>query len=70
MTKKDITIAGVPSPNDLLNCVCADCGHEQITTGRCGKCRSVRVVLESVIRDLFGENWREVFAPSSAKETP
>jgi len=29
----------------------------------CAKCRSVRVVLVSVVRDMFGEDWRDNFAP-------
>lgn len=50
-------------------CVCSECGHEQPTMDRCAKCRSVRVVLQSVVRDLFGENWRDTFK-DEPKETP
>ena len=50
-------------------CVCSECGHEQPTMDRCAKCRSVRVVLQSVVRDLFGENWRDAFK-DEPKETP
>jgi predicted ATP-dependent serine protease len=50
---------------------CAECGHEQSTMDRCAKCRSVRVVLQSVIRDLFGEHWRDAFKDDGAsKERP
>lgn len=55
MTKKDDTATSTPG------CVCADCGHEQSTMDPCAKCRSVRVVLVTVIIDLFGENWRDAF---------
>lgn len=51
------------------SCACADCGHEQPTMDPCACCRSVRVVLVSVIRNLFGANWRDAFAPD-AKENP
>lgn len=44
-------------------CVCAGCGHEQSTMDPCESCRSVRTVLVTVVRDLFGENWRDAFAP-------
>lgn len=57
MTKKD-----EPATNQPLGCACADCGHEQSTMDPCAKCRSVRVVLISVLRDLFGEDWRSNFA--------
>ena len=49
-----------PANND---CVCAECGHEQPTMDPCGRCRSVRVVLISVLRNLIGDNWRDAFAP-------
>jgi hypothetical protein len=45
-------------------CVCADCGHEQSTMDPCAKCRSVRVVLLSVIHNLFGDDWRNTCFPS------
>jgi hypothetical protein len=51
------------------SCVCADCGHEQSTMDPCEKCRSVRVVLVSVVVNLFGENWRDNFK-DEPKETP
>jgi hypothetical protein len=52
--------------NDETGCVCAECGHEQPTMDPCAKCRSVRVVLIRVIRDLFGADWRENFEPEEA----
>jgi hypothetical protein len=52
-------------PVEPPGCVCANCGHEQPTMAPCAKCRSVRVVLVSVIRDLFGEDWRSAFAPEA-----
>lgn len=54
------------SKEDNKDCVCAECGHEQSTMDPCEHCRSVRVVLISVIRNLFGDNWRENFAPEGS----
>ena len=60
----------IPVPEKLeLGCVCAECGHEQETMDPCQKCRSVRVVLISAVRDLFGENWRDAFK-DEPEETP
>jgi hypothetical protein len=57
--------------SEAPDCVCADCGHEQASMDPCGRCRSVRVVLVTVIRDLFGENWRDAFdVPVAPKEAP
>jgi hypothetical protein len=55
-------------------CVCAECGQEQPLLpgpgaggmGPCVRCHSVRVVSITVVRDLFGENWREAFDPDKA----
>lgn len=47
-------------------CVCADCGHEQSTMDPCENCRSIRVVLVTVIIKLFGENWRDAFKNDEA----
>jgi hypothetical protein len=55
-----------PIESVTLDCACADCGHEQRDMDPCGRCRSVRVVLVTVIRELLGEDWRSAFAP----ETP
>lgn len=52
--------------NDETGGVCAECGHEQPTMDPCAKCRSVRVVLISVIRNLFGADWRKNFEPEEA----
>lgn len=52
--------------NDETGSVCAECGHEQPTMDPCAKCRSVRVVLISVIRNLFGADWRKNFEPEEA----
>ena len=49
--------------NDENGCACAECGHEQPAMDPCAKCRSVRVDLISVIRDLFGDDWRKNFEP-------
>ncbi len=57
MSKKD------PNTKD---CVCSECGHEQSTMDPCERCRSVRVVLISVVRNLFGDNWRDNFTPEDA----
>lgn len=60
-----------PDPaNTEPSCVCAVCGHEQATMDPCAKCRSVRVVLVSVVRDVFGDNWRDNFAPDPSTEAP
>jgi predicted nucleic acid-binding Zn ribbon protein len=43
--------------------VCSKCGHEQDSMDRpCDACGSVRVVLVSVIAELFGSAWRSTFA--------
>lgn len=54
-------------PMNDETCCCAECGHEQPTLDPCAKCRSVRVVLVRIIRDIFGATWRENFEP---KDTP
>jgi hypothetical protein len=48
-------------------CVCSECVHEQSSMDPCGKCRSVRVVLVAVVRDLFGEDWRRNFEPDDKR---
>lgn len=50
------------------NCVCAECGHEQPTMDPCAKCGSVRTVLISVIRNLFGADWRKNFETEDPTE--
>lgn len=43
-------------------CACSDCGHEQDSLDRrCDRCDGPRVVLISVLEDLFGPRWREGF---------
>lgn len=67
----------VPATGDGPECVCADCGYEQPIVpgpgsggmGPCERCRSVRVVLVTVIRELFGENWRDAFKPDPTEST-
>ena len=58
-----ISLKADPPARAEPSCVCADCGHEQSTMDPCAKCRSVRVVLVTVIVNLFGENWRDAFKP-------
>jgi DNA-directed RNA polymerase subunit RPC12/RpoP len=41
--------------------VCADCGREYAEGHLCRYCGSVRVVLKSVVADLFGPDWRKAF---------
>lgn len=43
--------------------VCAECGCETNTSMEkpCTACGSVKVVLLSLVEQLFGENWRECF---------
>jgi DNA-directed RNA polymerase subunit RPC12/RpoP len=41
--------------------VCADCGREYKEGHLCRYCGSVRVVLKSVVADLFGPDWRKAF---------
>ena len=63
-------------PGGAPECVCADCGHEQSMVpgfgaggmGPCERCQSARVVLVTVVRDLFGENWRDAFKPDPAED--
>lgn len=50
-----------PVTADSGQCACADCGHEQRSMDPCEECRSVRVVLVSVIEDLCGKDWRDAF---------
>ena len=65
----------VPAIN--AECVCADCGHEQALVpgpgaggmGPCERCRSARVVLVTVIRELFGDDWRDAFKPDPTEST-
>lgn len=60
-----------PNPaNAEPGCVCAECGHEQESMDPCTKCRSVRVVLIRIVRDMFGENWRDNFTPDPSMEAP
>lgn len=58
-----VSLKADPAPSTEPGCVCADCGHEQSTMDPCESCRSVRTVLVTVVRDQFGENWRDAFAP-------
>ncbi|HSX22415.1 MAG TPA: hypothetical protein VLE97_06520 [Gaiellaceae bacterium] len=69
MTKPSDTIE---QPSAKIACVCGECGHEQDSMDRCGKCGSFRTVLLSVVVREFGENWRETCFPTddSDKETP
>ena len=42
--------------------VCADCGregHEQ--NGPCPECESLMIVTTELVKDTFGENWRDAF---------
>lgn len=41
--------------------VCADCGTERKDMNSCEVCKSVRVVLISVVEDLFGPDWKKAF---------
>lgn len=52
------------------DCVCAVCGHEQTAMNPCESCGSVRVVLISVARAEFGENWRNTCFGPDPKEQP
>lgn len=46
-----------------MNCVCADCGHEQDEMDRpCKKCYGFRVIAISVAEQLFGKDWRDAFS--------
>jgi len=59
-----------PKEEDLTpGCACAACGHEQSSMSRCTKCGSVRVVLTTVLRDLFGEGWRNAFTQGAPAPT-
>jgi len=42
--------------------VCADCGHHQDSMSRpCDKCSSLRVMLVSVVKQLFGDDYMKFF---------
>ena len=44
---------------------CADCGTEKVMNdGPCDNCKSVRIVLVSMIEQLMGPDWREKFEPT------
>ena len=58
-----VSLKADPAASKEPGCVCADCGHEQSTMDPCESCRSVRTVLVTVVRGLFGENWRDAFDP-------
>lgn len=45
----------------MADWVCADCGHEQETWDNCAKCQSIRVVLISVVEEVFGPDWKKTF---------
>jgi hypothetical protein len=51
-----------PTPHKVP-LVCAQCGCETNVsmTALCQECGSCRVVLQSVVEDLFGANWRDFF---------
>jgi hypothetical protein len=56
-----------PEPSEpSVECVCAECGHEQIGMHPCTKCRSFRTVPLTVVIAEFGENWRETCFPADA----
>jgi len=40
---------------------CAECGFEQDLMNRCQNCGSFRVVLISVLEELFGIDWKSAF---------
>ena len=44
--------------------VCAECGTGATKPDRCIKCGSIRVVLESVLIELAGPNWRDYLVES------
>lgn len=41
--------------------ICADCGTFSDTMDDCKKCGSVRVVLLSVLKEMFGEDYMKAF---------
>lgn len=54
--------ADVPiNKDDDKEWVCADCGREYDEGNLCRYCGSVRVVLKSVVEELFGPDWRKAF---------
>lgn len=45
-----------------LNYVCADCGHHQDSMMRdCDECGSYNVILVSIAKKCFGENYKKCF---------
>ena len=46
--------------SEKIDYVCAECGAANESMEQpCSACGSVRIVLLSIIVDLFGENWRD-----------
>ena len=41
--------------------VCIDCGNDQETSDKCTNCSSFRVVLLSVVIQIFGPEWGKDF---------
>lgn len=39
---------------------CAECGSKQCSMDRCQNCGSFRVVLISVLEELFGVDWKSI----------
>lgn len=57
----------VQPPRIVYQHVCADCGLEtNLSNGPCPKCRSLRVVPQKIVAELFGDDWREAFTSSGA----
>ena len=52
----------------MNQCVCVDCGHEQTAMLPCGRCDSYRVVLIEVLKEHFGEKWRDLIAEKLARK--
>lgn len=47
-----------------MQCVCAECGHEQERYDElCQKCHSVRVITQKFAEETFGPHWRKAFLP-------
>lgn len=53
---KDVLSTDMTQPS-----VCADCGHEQSAMDRpCDACMSRRVILLSFVKDVFGDDWKNL----------
>jgi predicted ATP-dependent serine protease len=52
--------------NNIKQYVCADCGNQQDSMiGNCTECKSIRVILISIAKLHFGDDWKETCFPKN-----